>query len=301
MGRFLYASAIVTLLVACGSSTPQADTSLAAKPLFAAVETPSNQRSQSIGRHAMGCQAGAVALAETGPTWQAMRLSRNRNWGHPILLDYVEDLSAEVANKVRGWNGLYVGDMNQPRGGPMKSGHTSHQSGLDVDIWMLPPDRLDLTRKERENLSSTSIRSKDQKTVNSNWTKGHAKVLELAARDPRVDRIFIAAAAKIEMCKTARPSDKTWLQKIRPFWGHHYHFHVRLKCPADSPECKNQTPTVNALSSGGDGCDQSLQWWVTTALEPADPNAPKPEPRRHPRSYTMDDLPKSCGVVLRSQ
>jgi hypothetical protein len=39
-----------------------------------------------------------------------------------------------------GWGkGLYIGDISQPRGGPMTSGHASHQIGLDADIWMLPP------------------------------------------------------------------------------------------------------------------------------------------------------------------
>ena len=76
----------------------------------------------------------------TAPTWQVMRLSRNRNWGHPKLVAFLERL-AEKAKKV-GWNGLLVGDMSQPRGGPMLTGHASHQVGLDADIWLTPmPDR----------------------------------------------------------------------------------------------------------------------------------------------------------------
>jgi penicillin-insensitive murein DD-endopeptidase len=127
----------------------------AAKPLFGAIQTPSSQPSEALGFYSRGCQAGAVALPETGPTWQAMRLSRNRNWGQPILLDYIQDLSQFAATQP-GWAGLYVGDMSQPRGGPMLTGHASHQSGLDVDIWMLPPSRLNLTRAEREEISSIS-------------------------------------------------------------------------------------------------------------------------------------------------
>ena len=34
--------------------------------------------------------------------------------------------------------GFSVGDMSQPRGGPMVTGHSSHQIGLDVDIWLTP-------------------------------------------------------------------------------------------------------------------------------------------------------------------
>ncbi len=271
--------------------------------LFGKATEGSAQNPHSIGSYAKGCGSGFVELPETGPTWQAMRLSRNRNWGHPDTIDYIKRLSAKVA-KIRNWKGLYIGDIGQPRGGPMTSGHRSHQMGLDIDIWMLPPDRLNLTRKEREDLSSISIRTSDQKSLNENWTKQHAAVLKAAANDPAVDRIFVTAAAKIEMCKTAKKRDAKWLQKIRPLYGHHYHFHVRLKCPEGSDHCKSQKPSVNYLSDGGDGCDSKLNWWVNGYLEelknpkPVDPNAPK---RKGPRDYTLRDLPGQCSDVISSR
>jgi penicillin-insensitive murein endopeptidase len=242
-----------------------------------------------------------VRLPETGPTWQAMRLSRNRHWGHPDLMEYVQDLSRDATR--HGWAGLYVGDISQPRGGPMTSGHASHQMGLDVDIWMLPPRRLNLSVAERESLSSISVRTSDQLRVNSNWTQAHYNIMRAAASDPRVDRIFVAAAVKLEMCKTASRADTAWLQKIRPAAGHNYHFHVRLKCPRGARNCETQTPTVADLSKGGNGCDDTLQWWVTDFLNPPprDPNAPPPKPRRHPRDYTMADLPRTCRAVLASR
>ena len=70
----------------------------------------------SIGGYFDGCLAGAVSPI-TGPTWHVMRPSRNRNWGNPQLVRFIERLSKN-AKKV-GWNGLLVGDMSQPRGGPM--------------------------------------------------------------------------------------------------------------------------------------------------------------------------------------
>ena len=42
-----------------------------------------DRRPRSIGYYTHGCLAGGVALPINGPTWQVMRLSRNRNWGHP--------------------------------------------------------------------------------------------------------------------------------------------------------------------------------------------------------------------------
>jgi penicillin-insensitive murein endopeptidase len=274
-----------------------------AKDLFGAMQAGSDQRPAAIGTYAKGCGAGFVELPESGPTWQAMRLSRNRNWGHPELVDFLIDLSGK-ARQV-GWAGLYIGDMSQPRGGPMTSGHASHQIGLDADIWMLPPRRLDLSRAEREKISSISVRSADQRSVTGNWTAAHAAIIKTAALDPRVDRIFVTPPAKIAMCRNAKASDKKWLQKIRPLYGHDSHFHVRLKCPRGSNGCETQTPSVSELSEGGDGCDDSLMWWVTTYLE-EQKNPPKKKRaegkrQRGPREYTMADLPKSCAAVLRSE
>lgn len=270
-----------------------------ANKLFGAMDNPSSQDSMPIGSYAKGCAAGMVELPETGPTWQAMRLSRNRNYGQPVLVQYLEDLSV-TATKI-GWKGLYIGDMGQPRGGPMTSGHASHQIGLDADIWMLPPKSLKLSRKEREKISSIPVRSADQRSVTRNWTPQHHALLKAAASDSRVDRIFVAAAVKIEMCKTAKASDKAWLQKIRPIAGHDTHFHVRLKCPKGARLCQTQKPTVAELSKGGDGCDETLAWWVSDAyLNPPKPTKPvKPQPRQKgARDYTMSDLPNQCAAVL---
>ncbi|NNJ66801.1 MAG: penicillin-insensitive murein endopeptidase, partial [Boseongicola sp.] len=236
-----------------------------------------------------GCLAGGVQLAETGPTWQAMRLSRNRNWGHPRTIRYIERLSAFAA-KQPGWNGLYIGDISQPRGGPMLTGHRSHQLGLDIDIWMLPAKDLNLSRKARENLSSISTRRQKGAFVNENWTPQHHKILKAAASDPDVARIFVFPGAKVQMCKDAR-GDRSWLRKIRPWWGHHYHFHVRLNCPNNAGACVNQAPPP-----AGDGCDQA-QEWVNNILNPPppDPNAKPPAPRRE---LVMADLPQQCAQVL---
>ena len=273
-----------------------------ANKLFGAMDAPSQQDAMPIGSYARGCGAGMVELPESGPSWQAMRLSRHRNFGQPVLIDYLIGLS-RVAQQV-GWAGLYIGDMGQPRGGPMTSGHASHQIGLDADIWMLPPRRLDLTRKEREDISSIPVRSADQRSITSNWTPAHRALMRAAALDPRVDRIFVAAAVKIEMCRTATRKDKDWLQKIRPIAGHDTHFHVRLKCPKGALLCQTQKPTVSELSKGGDGCDDTLMYWVTDYLNPPKPTKKPKKPakrERTPREFTMADLPKQCAGVLSSE
>ncbi len=296
MKRAVLAVAMVVLTAGFAVAEPLANR------LFGAKDVPSLQNPMPVGSYARGCGAGMVALPETGPTWQAMRLSRNRNYGQPEMIEFLEQLSV-AATKV-GWKGLYIGDISQPRGGPMTSGHSSHQIGLDADIWMLPPPRLNLSRSERESISSIPVRSADQRRVTANWTQSHARLMQAAASDPRVDRIFVAAAVKIEMCRTAKSSDKAWLQKIRPIYGHDTHFHVRLKCPKGSKLCQTQTPTVADLSNGGSGCDETLNWWVTDYLNPPKPTKKpaKPAPRKKTsREYTMADLPAQCQNVLASR
>lgn len=262
-----------------------------AKEVFGAVPVASAQVPAPIGGFARGCQAGAVQLPETGPTWQAMRLSRNRNWAQPVTVDFVQDLSRFAATQP-GWAGLYIGDMSQPRGGPMLTGHRSHQTGLDIDIWMLPPQRLNLSVAEREEISSIRADRRDGAYVNDSWSAQHEAILRAAAEDPRVNRIFIFAGAKVEMCENAT-GDREWLRKIRPWWGHNYHFHVRLNCPAGAANCEAQ-----AAIPPGDGCAEA-QEWVNNILNPPppDPNATPAEPARE---LTMANLPGQCVDVLNS-
>lgn len=275
-----------------------------ARELFGAAKVPSRQQPTPVGAYARGCAAGLQAMPESGPTWQMMRLNRNRYYGQPEMMSFLQDLSRYAAT-LPGWKGLYIGDISQPRGGPMTGGHASHQIGLDADIWMLPPKRLDLSRADREKISSIPIRTPDQTRINGNWTPAHMALLKAAASDPRTDRVFVAAAAKIAMCNAAPRGDRAWLQKIRPIYGHETHFHVRLKCPPGSGLCEVQKPTVADLSKGGDGCDETLNWWVTTYLEelrnpPKRPANPGPAPKTA-KTFTLTDLPSECRSVLASR
>ncbi|MEO0702047.1 MAG: penicillin-insensitive murein endopeptidase [Pseudomonadota bacterium] len=286
---------IIRLLLAIGlaMALPQGVVAQSlAKELFGAKRGPSEHRPAPFGGYAKGCIAGAQQLPETGPTWQAMRLSRNRNWGHPEAIAFVQRLSRFAATQP-GWNGLYIGDMSQPRGGPMLTGHRSHQSGLDIDVWMRPANDLRLSRGARENISSISMRRQQGAFVNDDWTPAHHMILKAAASDPAVARIFVFPGAKVQMCRVAR-GDRSWLRKIRPWWGHHYHFHVRLNCPSNAGACVDQAPPPP-----GDGCADAEQW-VRNILNPPppDPNAPPPTPRRE---LVMADLPQQCQTVLSSR
>jgi penicillin-insensitive murein endopeptidase len=278
---------LVSVLMA-GSMACVAAAEPLAKERFGAAQVGSDQRAEPIGGYAKGCAAGLVQLPETGATWQAMRLSRNRNWATPDTVDFVQDLSRDAARN--GWAGIYVGDMSQPRGGPMLTGHRSHQTGLDVDVWLYPASRMDLSRRDRENLSAVSMRRANGAYVNGRWTRAHHALVKAAAEDRRVERIFIFPGAKVQMCND-ETGNRDWLRKVRPWWGHHYHMHVRLSCPRGARNCVDQAPPPP-----GDGCADAEQW-VRDILDPPppDPNATPAPPRRE---LVLADLPAQCAQVL---
>jgi penicillin-insensitive murein endopeptidase len=260
-----------------------------AKELFGGKAQPAPLQARSIGFYAHGCLAGAVALPVDGKTWQVMRLTRNRNWGHPDLISFLERFSAKLP-QVAGWPGILVGDLSQPRGGPMLTGHASHQVGLDADIWLTPMPNRPLTGDERESISALMMVRDDRTDIDpKNWTPSHLKVIKAAAEDPAVDRIFVNAAIKKALCREAG-ADRTWLDKVRAYWGHDYHMHVRIHCPAGSTECEKQPPVP-----AGDGCGKELDYWFQwSVLHPLPSLIPaKPKP-----PLTMADLPAACRQVL---
>jgi penicillin-insensitive murein DD-endopeptidase len=259
-----------------GSGTP-------AKELFARKTTPSPAPARSIGFYSHGCIAGAVALPVDGETWQVMRVSRNRNWGHPELIKFIEQLSEKATRA--GWHGLLIGDMSQPRGGPLLAGHASHQLGLDVDIWLTPMPAHDLTREDREEMMATMVVAANRKDVDPKvWTPAHPALIKAAAEDPRVTRLFVNPAIKKALCREAG-DDRAWLYKVQPWLGHDWHFHVRLGCPTDSPDCEPQPPR-----DAGDGChSKEMDRFANVVL---------PEHSMPRAGPTMAKLPAACWDVL---
>jgi len=254
-----------------------------AKELFARKTTPSQGPARSIGFYSHGCIAGAVALPVDGETWQVMRVSRNRNWGHPELIQFIEQL-ADKATRT-GWHGLLIGDMSQPRGGPLLAGHTSHQVGLDVDIWLTPMPAHALTRLEREEMMATMVVAANRKDVDPKvWTPAHAALIKTAASDPRVTRVFVNPAIKKALCREPG-DDRAWLGKIQPWLGHDWHFHVRLGCQPDSPDCEPQPPR-----DAGDGChSKEMERFANVVL---------PEHSTPHAGPTIAKLPAACRQVL---
>jgi penicillin-insensitive murein endopeptidase len=282
---------------ASGSAAAKADP-LGAKPareVFGAAKAAAALPPRAIGFYSKGCLAGAQPIALDGPAWQVMRLSRNRHWGHPRLVRLVERLAVD-AQKKDGWPGLLVGDISQPRGGPMLTGHASHQVGLDADIWLTPMPGHRLSRAERENKSAVSMLAAGGLAVDPKvWTPAHVKLIARAASYAEVERVLVHPAIKKALCEAAPKgaSERAWLGKVRPYWGHHYHMHIRMACPKDSVGCVSQKPP-----SGDDGCGKEVDDWLKVlARPPKPPGPPSAKPARKRPPLTVAQLPPDCRQV----
>ena len=178
------------------------------------------------------------------------------------MIAFLERFSRKAAQEGI-WPGILVGDISQPRGGPMLTGHVSHQIGLDADVWLTPMPDHRLDRAEREEMSAVDMVQPDGLAVDpAHWSERQAGIIKAAAEEPEVERIFVNPAIKKALCETRK--GEAWMNKVRPYWGHNYHFHIRIVCPAGETACQAQDPVPP-----GDGCDKSLDWWFTDeALHP---------------------------------
>lgn len=271
---------VVAVMALGAASCAQAGS--AADP-WAAIKVPVAGGAQSFGSPAAGCISGAVALPLDGDGYQVLRPQRNRFWAHPRTVDFVRDLGRHAA--MEGFGPFLVGDLSQPRGGPMAFGHGSHQTGLDVDIWFRLPGQP-LSADELGQPVGVSMVHGTRINPNT-WTDSQMRMLELAARSPEVDRIFVNPPIKAEACRAAK-GDRAWLSKLRPWWGHDEHFHVRLSCTPGDVGCTPQAPVPE-----GDGCGGELASWNAKSV--LLPKEAKDKP-----NHRNPVLPAACSTLLRS-
>lgn len=216
------------------------------------VKKPTNGNTQIYGSYANGCFSGGKIVPINGEGYQQVRPSRNRNYGDKSLLIFIEEMG-KYAKKIG--QTVILGDLSQPRGGPMNFGHSSHQTGLDVDIWFEKIGEQGLTDKQREGLETHSLVDAKKGEVSQYWSTYYRDLLYASAQYPQTERIFVNPVIKAHLCETE--SDKDWLYKLRPWFGHDSHFHVRLICPKDQKNCTPQAPV-----SKSSGCDADLNNWI---------------------------------------
>lgn len=253
---------LAACLVSVSSPAPAVETEL--DNPWADAREPVSGKPSAIGGYSAGCVQGAASiLADEGPTFQVMRKSRRRYFAQPDMVRFVNKLAAEIQRREFGT--LLVGDLGQARGGPTTTGHASHQIGLDGDFWFWldsPANHRTLTEQEVEQLSAISMLDQERQGVdNERFQAKHLSVLKYVSQQSEVARVFVNPLIKKAACEAT--DQAAWLNKLRPWWGHHYHFHVRLHCPAGQAACRSQSPPPSTH-----GCGKELAWWFSEdALE----------------------------------
>ena len=271
---------VVPLLAAMLAASP------ASAQEWGQVSTPTAGPTQSIGFYTAGCLQGAQALPLDGPGYEVIRISRNRYWGQPVTLDFIKTLAEKV--RAAGQAPLYIGDIGQPRGGPAVSGHASHQTGLDADIWFERQPGPHQAPAQRENPRLRSlVNAQDSGIDDSVFTPQHVALLKLAAEMPHLDRMFVNKWIKQRLCQTVT-GNRAWLNKLVVWVGHDEHFHIRLHCPPGNPQCQPQ-----AGYYADDGCGEPLDLWFTR------PPVKLPPPDA-PQAPYRPKLPAACTAVLKA-
>jgi penicillin-insensitive murein endopeptidase len=266
------------LLLAVGGVAVAADTP------WSRVKTVSRGSPSVIGGPSNGCIRGAEALPSSGTGFVSIRRHRNRHYGHPETIRLIEDLGRAMERR----NGklIMIGDLAQPRGGRMASSHVSHQNGLDVDIWLTLADSpQEAVRTTPEDRDPPSMLGRHKLRLSDRWGPDQLFLVRSAAQDPAVDRVLVNPGIKRALCESEGTTD--WLRKLRPWWGHDAHMHVRLKCPPDSPACRQQAPIPM-----GSGCGSELAWWFSLEARSPSASSGKARPRPEP--------PAACRSVLAS-
>jgi penicillin-insensitive murein endopeptidase len=255
------------------------------------VRSPVKGPALSIGGYSAGCVQGAISLPLSGPGFQVMRPERHRHFGHPALIQFIRTLARTAKAKQLGL--VLVGDLGQPRGGPAPTGHASHQTGLDVDVWYATPatPSARLAPDERKLASSPAVVDDASLTLNAHWQPRMAELLRLAAEDERVARVFVNPVIKRALCEQSG-KERGFLSKLRPWWGHDEHFHVRLACPEDSPQCEPQAPIA-----AGDGCEELAQWLSPEAQHERE----KEHARYRAKIGSVPSLPAACAALLQER
>lgn len=251
---------------------------------------PTRPPMKIYGFYSAGCLQGAATLPLDGRGYHTARVTKNRFYAHTDMLQFIERIGNEMANKSIG--DMLIADVSQPRGGPMKNAHASHQVGLDVDVWfnIRPVNTPPYSPSERSSLSTYSVLRADGKGLDyTKWNKRHEEMLFAAAAQPGVQRIFVNPHIKKELCKL-HPNDSVELmRRLRPYWGHDDHFHARLYCPASQPDCEAQ-----AEVAPGNGCDELPGWFNKDGTVIAQLTDSSGEHKPMEKA-----LPKACEQVLK--
>lgn len=251
------------------------------------VSVTAQAETQIYGDYNRGCISGSVPLADYGIGFQSTRRSRDMHYGAPSTIKTIETIGTQVFAAGLGY--MLVGNVSKKNGGPLFEHSISHQNGLDFDVAYQPVEKP-LSEVMSASFDFRSLLSFDKNTLNQKlWNEKTAELLKITAQRPEVERILVDPLIKQQLCVTERHEE--WFKKLRPWFKHDNHFHVRLKCPADSKTCVSQDPPPNEI-----GCDgEAFDWWFSDeAKNMRDGKLKKPTKTTPPKPY-----PAECNAVLK--
>ena len=188
--------------------------------------------------------------------------SKNEGASHglPQLVELVQRAARKVAERFRG-SVLVVGDLSGKEGGPLP-GHTSHQSGRDVDLgfYVMNQEKKPVFHEKFEpfdgqgrHAGPPALWFDDRR----NWA-----LVEALLQDAKVQvrAIFVASWLKARLLRHAQESgaSKELIERATAVLmqppnsePHHDHFHVRIACPASQkPGCIDDSLFAHG---GGEG------------------------------------------------
>lgn len=291
---------------------------------WAAISAPIEGESQVIGSYAGGCFRGGVEIPLSTPYWEVVNPHRRRHYGHPDALEILQRVGAWARPRI---GKMVIGDISQPAGGPLPYGHASHQAGLDIDVrFNLVEKNGTIAEKDHFPFNDVAVHALktegttavlDSRILGDRWKKEYGELVRRFAEEEGVERIFISPPIKKKLCKMFAPKEKgdaypSWLLKVRPYYGHSSHFHVRLACPKDSPQCRPQGRVrADANDDTRVGCGgSSLAWWMNPdpktdgflqqAFAAAKPVESKPAESPTPVKIAKKFVPAACLELLPS-
>ncbi|MCC6277950.1 MAG: penicillin-insensitive murein endopeptidase [Oligoflexia bacterium] len=201
----------------------------------------SPELSQSIGFYSDGRLTNASELPLEGVGFIKVMRDRKRHFGSSELVITLMWATSEVSRYFPQSERLGVGDMSSQFGGP-QSGHASHQNGLDADLSFYKTNRRELDPDASEFGEHFTRGNK----VSSNFdvVRNWFFVSRLVSTGI-ISRIFLDQRLKLKFCALAAKDglsaeETEALRRVNHWPGHDDHFHVRLTCPRNSPECINQ-------------------------------------------------------------
>lgn len=286
-------------------------------------------KAEVFGTHSLGCFRNGVEVPPSGEFWEAVNIQRRHHFGHPQALEFIKELGRWSVEEAK-FGKLLIGDLSQPAGGPMTTMHASHQLGLDIDIRYRFTAKA-LTDDERvgfkeypvawHELDAAGGKFRLDSRLTDEWRDSYGEIVRKAAQHPRVERIFASPPIKKALCAKFKTKDEdgkdaypAWLVKVRPYWEHNAHFHVRLACPADSPSCKKQDAIVvdkNDVTKVGCAGPDLEQWFETDPNKPgylqdevaaykARGGKPKPQNQETDWREKLDRMPAPCKALLKA-